>query len=107
MLIFNGKKYAKNDAEFMESLFHRDSTCNGYYKRLKRGIQIFNMQRLLIAFVVSNDKQGHFTVSASIHDGKPVYMYGLNDETKKYLGLDALTYSEQRDAAKAVSHHGT
>lgn len=99
MLLFNGKKYAKNDAEFTESLF-TDQTCNGYYKKTRNGIQLFNMRHELVAFIVNNTAQGHFVVSATMYSTKPRYMFGLSSHTADYLGL-SLTASES-DIVKAV-----
>ena len=92
MLIFNNKKYAKNDKEFINSVFS-DQTCVGYYKKQRNGTQIFNMQRQLIAYIVANDKQGYFVVSATIDNNKPLYMFGLSSYTAEFLGL-SLTANE-------------
>jgi hypothetical protein len=99
MLLFNGKKYAKNDAEFTDSLF-TEQTCTGYYKKMRNGIKLFNIQNELIAFIVNNTAQGFFVVSASTFENKPYYSYGLSDSTADYLGL-SLTANES-DIVKAA-----
>ena len=48
MIILNGKKFAKNDREFTDSLFDIDGTCVGYYKRYKRSIKLFDHQHNLV-----------------------------------------------------------
>lgn len=96
MLIFNGKKYAKSDKEFTKSLFQRDGTANGYYKRLKRGIKLYNIQRELIAFIKApSNGDNAFVVSASIKEGKPRYMFALSGLEARYLGTDNLTYMQE------------
>lgn len=92
MLIFNGKKYAKNDREFTDSVF-TDQTCVGYYKKQRNGTHIYDMQRQLVAYIVANDKQGYFVVTARTYENKPFYMRGLSSYTAEFLGL-SLTANE-------------
>lgn len=104
MLIFNGKKYAKNDKEFVNSLF-TSQTCSGYYKTQRNGsgTTIYNMQKEVIAFIVHNNRQGYFVVSATKHtDGKTYYMFGLSSLDKAFLGLTGKTVSEEEDAIKQM-----
>ena len=96
MIIFNGKKYAKNEKEFTDSLFERDGTCNGFYKILKKGIKIYNIQKELIAFIVNNGYSERFIVSARMTDNnKPRYMFSTMDNDEFYLGLDKLGYRDK------------
>ena len=94
MLIFNGKKYAKNNQEFVLSLFDATGTCNGYYKRLKNGVQLFNMQRELTAFIVDRGAE-RFVVNAIMQNGRAWYMHGSSDHVQKWLGVD---FGTERDA---------
>ena len=96
MLIFNGKKYAKSDSEFVDSLFDASGTCNGYYKRMKRGVQLFNMQGELTAYIVDRGDLERFIVSAGMHDGKARYMYGLSTVTEQWLGIEENTLARDR-----------
>lgn len=96
MLIFNGKKYAKNDAEFLDSLFDPSGTCNGYYKRLKHGVKLYNMQRELTAYIVDRSPLERFIVSAGMHDGKARYMYGLSTAAEQWLGVAENTFARDR-----------
>jgi hypothetical protein len=97
MIKFNGKKYAKNEKEFTDSLFSGGSTCNGFYKKYKRKIMLYNIQNELIACIVNNGYSERFIVSASVQNGKPWFMYALCDDTSKYLGLQDHGYREQHD----------
>jgi len=96
MLIFNGKKYAKNDAEFVGSLFDPSGTCNGYYKRLKHGVKLYNMQRELTAYIVDRSPLERFIVSAGTHAGKDRYMYGLSSTAEQWLGTTGNTFARDR-----------
>ncbi|NBW14805.1 MAG: hypothetical protein EBR82_43080 [Caulobacteraceae bacterium] len=53
MITLNGKKFAKNDAEFTASLFDAGGTCVGYYKRNKKSVTLMNMQREKIGVINS------------------------------------------------------
>lgn len=101
MIQLAGKMYAKNDREFVNSLFNPNGTCNGYYKRLKHGIQVFNPQKELIALITSYDRN-YGVVSAIRHKHlkKTFYFYGLNSLTAEYLGLDGLGLDQIFNEAK-------
>lgn len=96
MFVFNGKKYALNDAEFVDTLFDADGTANGYYKRLKHGVQLFNMQHELTAYIVDRSPLERFIVSAGMHDGKARYMYGLSSAAEQWLGTAENTFARDR-----------
>jgi len=95
MLTINGKKYVKNDAEFTDTLFQAGGTAYGYYKKLKNGIQLFNMQKELFAFIVNNSRGEVFAVSAIKFEGKARYSFGIDSITEKLLGLDVVRYSDK------------
>jgi hypothetical protein len=101
MLHFNGLRFAKNDAEMIESLFSHGGTCAGFYKRLKSGFQLLNLQKELFAFLVDNKHGEKFVVTASRRDGKAFYMYGSSAITERLLGLDGMGYMQQIDVCKA------
>lgn len=90
MLVLNGKKYAKNNNEFMESLFVAGGTCNGFYKKTKNGVKLYDMQNNLQAFI----RNDGLSVSAFLHEGKMRYMYGMDSRTEAWLGFDVLKYSD-------------
>lgn len=100
MIKFNGKKYAKNDREFTESLFDASGTCNGFYKRIKNGIQLFDMQRNLAAFIVDRPSE-KFVVTAHKVEGRARYMFSTCSLTEKWLGIESMSGQAQFDAIKA------
>ena len=51
MIILNGKKFAKDDDEFTDSLFKGETTCVGYYKVNKKSITLFNHQKQKIGVI--------------------------------------------------------
>jgi len=103
MLTINGMKFAKNDNEFINSLFESGGTCDGYYKRMVRGIRLFDMQNKLRVFVVDNKHNEQFFVTATMQDNKSIrYMNSTSTQDDKWLGLDNLGYTATIDLAKAT-----
>ena len=45
MVVLNGKRYAKNNKELIDSLFAKGGTCCGFYKRQGPQVKLFNLQR--------------------------------------------------------------
>lgn len=93
MLLFSGKKYAKNDTEFVDSLFQDGGTCAGYYQRISNGIRLMTIKKEYFAFLVSNKHGERFIVSMGSKDGKPYYMHGLNEQDAIYLGVSGMKSS--------------
>ncbi len=51
MIVVNGVKFAASDHEFVDSLFDSTGTATGYYRRLRRTIQLFDKDKQLIAVI--------------------------------------------------------
>ena len=51
MIILNNKRFAKNNAEFIDSLFNNGPTCTGFYKVNKQSITIQDQQRQKIGVI--------------------------------------------------------
>lgn len=93
MLTINGHKYAKNDREFADTLFHKNGTAYGYYKKHKGGVLLMNMQKEPFAFIVNNKHNEQFFVSCrKTESGKIRYMFSTSSADDKFLGLDSLGY---------------
>jgi hypothetical protein len=88
MITLFSKTYAKNKSEFIRSLFSKQ-TCNGFYKQSKKGINLYNIQRNVIAFIKAPaNGENAFIVSAyKSENGKTRYMQGLSTLTELYLGV--------------------
>ena len=80
MIILNGKAFAKNNNEFIDSLFTTGGTCTGYYRVNKRTITIMDQQKTKIA-VISNNVLGKAT---KLDNGKWWYSYSDIDLIGKY-----------------------
>ena len=101
MISINGRKFAKNDSEFVDSLFNNDGTCDGYYKVMKRNIMFYDMQKKP-SFTVTVNKWNEvlFSNARQLDDGKIWYSY-LGQEKAKYLGIESLV--TQDDIAKSLA----
>jgi len=95
MITINGKKYAKNDNEFTNSIFDPSGTCSGYYRRRKDGVLLMDMQKVPFGFIKVESACVVYAVSAYQHNGKTRYMFGLTSCDSERLGLNNLRYSEQ------------
>lgn len=99
MIILYGKKYAKTEKEFTETLFQADGTANGFYKVLKAGIYLSDMQGNERAFV-RHDGLGPVTVAK--HDGKRRYMFSTSTRDEKWLGVPD-SYTATVNGAKELA----
>ena len=98
MLIINGHKFAKNDRNFVKTLFEKDGTAYGYYKRLKNRIHFMDMQGKIFAALVCNGDFNGF-VNAVKHGNRVFYQYDISDTGKKLFGipdgyLDSIEYAK-------------
>ena len=101
MIILARLKFAENNNEFLESLFHSGSTCSGYAKRLKRQVNLYDMQHNIIGVVT----HGLFLASADKRldlGGKVWYSYGTPEifkgKDEKELFRDMAALSIGRDS---------
>jgi|SRR5580692_5587674 hypothetical protein len=99
MLTIAGKKYAKNNTEMTESLFHTGGTCSGYYKVRKHGVLLMDLQSKPFAFIADQLSGQWFVTAGYADNGKLIFMQGLAEYTEKQLGIDGYSYGEQKDAA--------
>lgn len=74
-------------------------TASGYFRLRKGGAAFYKPDGTLFAFLVCNSHGERFFVSASIHDGRPVYMFALSTPDETRLGLAGLDYAAQQGAA--------
>ena len=99
MLTFNNKEFAKNDKEFVSSLFSvgGKGTCSGFYKKTKRGVYLYNVQNELFAFMKADDKFTGIVTAYKNNDGKTYYMNALASDTEKWLGLENVTINQEKE----------
>ena len=94
MFAFNGKNFAPLKAK---------EATDGYYRRSKNGVYLYDKDRRLQAYAQANDQ---FTgvVTAYIHNGRTYYMNGLDSISEQWLGLGRLRYIDEKEiVVKALS----
>ena len=100
IMIFNGRTFldigAREHGVCPQSEFH------GYFSRRHNGFHVFKLDGVLDAFIVRSDRQGLFVVSASDTERGPRYMQAADSLTRAWLGLDGLSYSEERNAVQRL-----
>jgi len=101
MITLYGKRYAKNDSDFIESLFTGDGkgTANGYYKKTAKGVFLIDMQGNQRAFI-RRDGLGPVTVTKS--NGKDFYMFACTSKDQKWLSVPD-SYSEEVNGAEQLA----
>lgn len=73
MITINKAKFAESESEFVDSLFKSDTTCNGYAKRTKRSVKLYDHNKDLIGVV---NKWGCILKATKIDTNKTWYSYG-------------------------------
>lgn len=86
MLTHNGKKYAKNDSEAVDSLFDRTGTVNGFYKRTASGLVLSDLQGKERVFVRQRDG---LTVTCHRYNGRLRYAFALSSLDAQWVGVAA------------------
>lgn len=67
MLIINNKKFAKNNSEFINSLFNPGGTCVGFYKVNKKSIVLMDHQNNRIGVI---NRHGVLCHARKLDNGK-------------------------------------
>ena len=100
MIHLAGMKFAENENEFLESLFHAGGTCCGYAKRHKRRVDIYDMQHNIIGVVTHK----LFLACAEKRPelgGKVWYSYGapeiFKDKDRREMSRDMAALSVGHD----------
>lgn len=98
MIIINGHKFAKNDKEFTESLFDKNGTCYGYYKKLKKRVHFMDMQGELFAALVCNGDFNGFVNARKTEKGV-FYQHGISSKVAEFFGIprgymDSIEYAK-------------
>lgn len=82
MIELNGKKFALNNKEFTDSLFHKSGgTCVGYYKVNKKTISLMDHNREKVGVITCHKVLARATKQ---DNGKYWYSYGDIDIIGKY-----------------------
>lgn len=74
----------------------------GFFRKTKRGWLLYEPNGELDAYLVDNNEQGQFAVSASLHGTRVRYCYSTCSLTEKWLGLVNMSRAEIADAIKAI-----
>ena len=94
MIELNGKKFAANDKEFTESVFHKSGSCVGYYRVNKHTVSLMNHQREKVGVITCHRVLAKATRQ---EDGKFWYSYGDIKEVGPYE-----SYAQQTQEIESV-----
>lgn len=98
-IMLYGRKYARTNAAFIDSLFHKSGTCNGLFSIECGGIIFKDMNGEDVAYI-RKDGLGPVTVST---DRPRRYMFGLGSRAETFLGTPE-SYMATVEGAKQLAH---
>ncbi len=103
MMNLNGNLYATKQAEFDQARPNQAGIPKGFYKRYKKRIEFFDLEKRLFAALVrfSDTSSYGFVNACHLDDGRKFYQHGASDHTLAVLGSPR-TYMAERDYAKAT-----
>ena len=81
MLVLNGKKFASNDREFVDSLFDTGGTCVGYHKMVRGQVILEDHQHNRIGVI---NRRGVLCCASKMVDGKYRYSYATIKQIGEY-----------------------
>ena len=96
MIEINGIKFAKNESDFVSSLFNPSGTATGFYKRYKQRIIFSDKDHKPIAALVRNRHGSHFVGCSKTEQGIR-YMYSMDSLSEKLFGMDKMGYMESME----------
>lgn len=77
---------------------------HGFYSRDARGVHLYKPSGELEAYLVANQHQGYFAVTAYMApSGQTRYMHSTCSTTERWLALEGLGLQDQRDAIKGIT----
>ena len=81
MIKINGKKFALNEKEFINSLFENGGTCVGYYKPYKYSVNLYNANKEKIGVI---NRHKVLCKADKLDKGKYWYSYGTIKEIGEF-----------------------
>lgn len=99
MLVFNGKKFARNDAEYASTLSDEDGAAVGFYRPLKKQIKLYNLQREMIGVVTQYGVLAH---AKKLECGR----YWYSHMTIPEIGENPSYMAHREDVEKALQQYG-
>lgn len=106
MIEINGRKFAKNDAEFTSTLFKQNGTATGFYKIKKNGILFLNLEQKPFLFLCKNTPSSPFFVSCSEveNNGKMQirYMQSTCSIDEKKIGIEDLGHMKTHELCLSI-----
>lgn len=104
-LTIGNRIFAPSKDAMIETLFRpvNGRTADGHYRIFKGGVQLFDAQGDLFAFLVVNGHNEQFFVSAVMDNGRAHYMFALSSMDEKELGVEGMGYMEQNEAAMTAA----
>lgn len=97
VLHYNGKRYFP--IERADAL--KGVRIHGYYRRnADRGFYLYDEKQELQAYLVHNQRQGHFVVTAWVRPDGIWHMQSTTRQTEEFVGTESMGWLDECDAAR-------
>jgi hypothetical protein len=96
--------FCNKSTSAMETLFQpiNGRTASGTFKKLKNQIRFFDLSGKLFASVVKNSIGEILLISTTKTEKGIFYSYALTSSDQKTLGIDKMTYSEEKQLGEKL-----
>lgn len=99
---FNGLRFAMLGSVAPPALA---DAYHGFYLASARGVHLYTRDEQVAAYVVANQQQGHFVVTAWRESGgRTRYMHSTCTTTESWLNLNGLGYLARHDVVQAMNN---
>lgn len=97
----NGIKFIKLSKNSNEETLEKKG-ASFFYKKVKAGVRIYDKDKNIFAFLATHEESPFFVSATDTGDekGKIRYSFALTNDAEKKLGLDTLSFSEERKVAE-------
>ena len=104
-ILFNGLVFVKSKKDLINTLFNpiQGKTAHGLYEKTSSGYKLYKPDGSLEAFIVDNNKQGRFIVSAYYDGTAERFMFGTATLTEEWLGIADLSCSEVYERIEGIT----
>lgn len=102
MIAINENLFVKNEKELTDTLFNpvNGQTAQGFYKQMKHGIRLYDLQHKLVAFVRLNHDP--LIMRARLLGNGKIYYSFASERVKKFVGLVGVRNCDYESRIKKI-----
>lgn len=92
--------FTYNGLSFVKRKTLVSDETKGYFKSMKAGFLLMDLNREPKAFVCTNDSTPFVVTASKPEGGKTRYMYSTTKQTEQFLNIENKSHTERYDIAK-------